>query len=81
MVMLSDLPSPGYMYWYCLTLPYLIFAPQDYKELQLGVETQDDMDSWKASFLRAGVYPEKVSDSANGEEVRGKRGKVNIFVH
>ncbi|KAK3884761.1 hypothetical protein Pcinc_011000 [Petrolisthes cinctipes] len=41
---------------------------KDYKELQLGVETQDDMDSWKASFLRAGVYPEKVSDSANGEE-------------
>ncbi|KAK7058712.1 Dynamin-2 [Halocaridina rubra] len=42
---------------------------KDYKELQLGVETQDDMDSWKASFLRAGVYPEKVSDSANGEEI------------
>ncbi|KAK8734306.1 hypothetical protein OTU49_006115 [Cherax quadricarinatus] len=41
---------------------------KDYKELQLGVETQDDMDSWKASFLRAGVYPEKVSDSSNGEE-------------
>ncbi|XP_045595665.1 dynamin isoform X3 [Procambarus clarkii] len=41
---------------------------KDYKELQLGVETQDDMDSWKASFLRAGVYPEKVSDTSNGEE-------------
>lgn len=41
---------------------------KDYKELQLGVETQDDMDSWKASFLRAGVYPEKVSDNSNGEE-------------
>lgn len=26
------------------------------------------MDSWKASFLRAGVYPEKVSDTTNGED-------------
>lgn len=41
---------------------------KDYKELQLGVETQDEMDSWKASFLRAGVYPEKSSESTNGEE-------------
>ncbi|XP_071513989.1 dynamin isoform X4 [Panulirus ornatus] len=45
---------------------------KDYKELQLGIETQDDMDSWKASFLRAGVYPEKVSDSSNGEEGSGE---------
>jgi len=41
---------------------------QDYKQLDLSCETQDDVDSWKASFLRAGVYPEKVSDTANGEE-------------
>jgi len=41
---------------------------KDYKELQLGVETQDEMDSWKASFLRAGVYPEKSSEATNGEE-------------
>ncbi|KAB7508185.1 Dynamin [Armadillidium nasatum] len=32
---------------------------KDYKEIQLAVESQDDVDSWKASFLRAGVYPEK----------------------
>lgn len=41
---------------------------QDYKQLDLSCETQDDVDSWKASFLRAGVYPEKVSDTSNGEE-------------
>ena len=41
---------------------------KDYKEIQLGVESQDDVDSWKASFLRAGVYPEKVSESTSGEE-------------
>lgn len=41
---------------------------QDYKQLELSAETLDDIDSWKASFLRAGVYPEKASDTANGEE-------------
>ena len=42
-----------------------------YKTLDLSCETQDDMDSWKASFLRAGVYPEKQSSEGtvgDGEE-------------
>lgn len=42
---------------------------QDYKQLELSCETQDDVDSWKASFLRAGVYPEKSSDTSNSDEV------------
>lgn len=46
------------------------FFPQDYKQLELSCENQDDVDSWKASFLRAGVYPEKTSEAANGDEVR-----------
>lgn len=41
---------------------------QDYKQLEVSCETVDDIDSWKASFLRAGVYPEKASDTSNGEE-------------
>ncbi|XP_047736526.1 dynamin isoform X2 [Hyalella azteca] len=41
---------------------------KDHKELQLGVESQDELDSWKASFLRAGVYPEKVSEHGSSEE-------------
>ncbi|XP_026324220.1 dynamin isoform X4 [Hyposmocoma kahamanoa] len=41
---------------------------KDYKQLELSCETQDDVDSWKASFLRAGVYPEKTSEAANGDE-------------
>merc|ERR1712106_205897 len=42
---------------------------KDYKTLDLSCETQDDMDSWKASFLRAGVYPEKQSSEGTvGEE-------------
>merc|ERR1719233_2218576 len=41
---------------------------RDAKTLDLSCETQDDVDSWKASFLRAGVYPEKsTSENLNGE--------------
>ncbi|XP_045064037.1 dynamin-1 isoform X14 [Coregonus clupeaformis] len=47
---------------------------KDYRQLELACETQDDIDGWKASFLRAGVYPERVtekegkqSDSGDGE--------------
>jgi len=41
---------------------------KDYKQLDVSCETQDDIESWKASFLRAGVYPEKVSDTSHGDE-------------
>ena len=40
---------------------------KDWKALELSCEGQDDVDSWKASFLRAGVYPEKSSESQNGD--------------
>lgn len=33
---------------------------KDYKQLELGCTNLDEVDAWKASFLRAGVYPEKV---------------------
>lgn len=41
---------------------------RDFKSLDLSCESQDDVDSWKASFLRAGIYPEKAqSDTQNGD--------------
>ncbi|XP_055001533.1 dynamin-1 isoform X1 [Sorex araneus] len=42
---------------------------KDYRQLELACETQEEVDSWKASFLRAGVYPERVGDKekASGE--------------
>merc|ERR1719300_1720156 len=43
---------------------------KDFKTLDLSCETQDDVDSWKASFLRAGVYPEKTGEVMNGDEDR-----------
>ena len=46
---------------------------KDFKTLELSCETQDEIDSWKASFLRAGVYPEKSSEAMNGD------GEVRLF--
>lgn len=46
---------------------FALFNPEgrnvykDYKSLELSCENVDEVDSWKASFLRAGVYPEKES--------------------
>lgn len=59
---------------------FALFNPEgrnvykDYKQLELSCETQDDVDSWKASFLRAGVYPEKSTEQANGE------GEVSLLL-
>ncbi len=32
---------------------------KEHKTLELSVENTDELDTWKASFLRAGVYPER----------------------
>lgn len=37
---------------------------KDLRQIELACDSQEDVDSWKASFLRAGVYPEK-------DQVRG----------
>ncbi|XP_014072341.2 dynamin-3 isoform X1 [Salmo salar] len=34
---------------------------KDYRFLELACSSQEELDSWKASLLRAGVYPEKVT--------------------
>ncbi|KAM6904560.1 dynamin-2 isoform 2-T2 [Xenentodon cancila] len=39
---------------------------KDLRQIELACDSQDDVDSWKASFLRAGVYPEK--DPVENEE-------------
>ncbi|XP_037036298.1 dynamin isoform X4 [Bradysia coprophila] len=53
---------------------FALFNPEgrnvykDYKQLELSCENVDEVDSWKASFLRAGVYPEKESLAENDED-------------
>ncbi|XP_007550644.1 dynamin 3a isoform X1 [Poecilia formosa] len=39
---------------------------KDYKCLELACNSQEELDSWKASLLRAGVYPER--DAAEEQE-------------
>ncbi|KAK2916742.1 hypothetical protein Q8A67_001116 [Cirrhinus molitorella] len=39
---------------------------KDLRQIELACDSQEDVDSWKASFLRAGVYPEK--DQVESEE-------------
>ncbi|KAM3597229.1 uncharacterized protein V6R79_001616 [Siganus canaliculatus] len=39
---------------------------KDLRQVELACDSQEDVDSWKASFLRAGVYPEK--DQTEAEE-------------
>jgi len=34
---------------------------KDYKQLELSAPTQEEVEAWKASFLRAGIYMEKES--------------------
>lgn len=51
---------------------------KDFKNLELSCESQEEVDSWKASFLRAGVYLDKTSSttnsSADGEFDGGSSG-------
>ncbi|GAA6086989.1 dynamin-3 isoform X1, partial [Tachysurus ichikawai] len=39
---------------------------KDLRQIELACDSQEDVDSWKASFLRAGVYPEK--DQADADD-------------
>lgn len=39
--------------------PYFRNIYKDYKQLELSANNADEVENWKAAFLRAGVYPEK----------------------
>lgn len=44
----------------CLSFVYVYRnVYKDLRQVELACDSQEDVDSWKASFLRAGVYPEK----------------------
>ncbi|XP_034402569.1 dynamin-1a isoform X1 [Cyclopterus lumpus] len=52
---------------------------KDYRQLELACETQEDIDAWKASFLRAGVYPERVTDKEGKSDGSDENGSDNIM--
>ncbi|XP_041838089.1 dynamin-2 isoform X2 [Melanotaenia boesemani] len=49
---------------------------KDLRQVELACDTQEDVDSWKASFLRAGVYPEK--DQSENEEALNPSDTVSM---
>ncbi|XP_061736533.1 dynamin-2-like isoform X3 [Nerophis ophidion] len=49
---------------------------KDLRQIELACDTQDDVDSWKASFLRAGVYPEK--DQPENEDAMNQSDTVSM---
>jgi hypothetical protein len=40
---------------------------KDFKQLEVSCNNQEDVDSWKASFLRAGVMPEREKNQSEIE--------------
>ncbi|XP_052454690.1 dynamin-1-like [Carassius gibelio] len=52
---------------------------KDYRQLELACETQEDVDGWKASFLRAGVYPERVVEKEKSDA--GDENGSDNFMH
>ncbi|KAM7368937.1 hypothetical protein PAMP_013239 [Pampus punctatissimus] len=53
---------------------------KDYRQLELACESQEDIDAWKASFLRAGVYPERVTPSSPQSDGGDENGS-DSFMH
>uniref|UniRef100_A0A669BSN9 Dynamin-2 n=1 Tax=Oreochromis niloticus TaxID=8128 RepID=A0A669BSN9_ORENI len=49
---------------------------KDLRQIELACDTQEDVDSWKASFLRAGVYPEK--DQTENEDAMNPSDTVSM---
>ncbi|XP_016519704.1 dynamin-1-like isoform X1 [Poecilia formosa] len=51
---------------------------KDYRQLELASESQEEVDSWKASFLRAGVYPER---SVDKDKVEAEESSSDGQIH
>nr|XP_044613529.1 dynamin-3 isoform X6 [Equus asinus] len=50
---------------------------KDYRFLELACDSQEDVDSWKASLLRAGVYPDK--SLGNNKTESDENGQAENF--
>ncbi|XP_030853444.1 dynamin-1 isoform X3 [Strongylocentrotus purpuratus] len=51
---------------------------KDHKTLELSCQTSEEVDSWKASFLRAGVYPERNKENDEDDEQRAGDNTVSM---
>jgi len=51
---------------------------KEHKTLELSVDNAEELDTWKASFLRAGVYPEREQAQEDSQVIK-KKQKINIL--
>jgi len=51
---------------------------KEHKNLELSVDNSEELDTWKASFLRAGVYPEREQPPEDPQVIK-KNETINIF--
>jgi len=78
---LKDLES-GFMSrrsYFAIFNPDLRNLLKDFKQLELSAESSEVVDNWKASLLRAGVFPER-DTSEDGDENMGELGNVDPLV-
>ncbi|KAJ8346806.1 hypothetical protein SKAU_G00282070 [Synaphobranchus kaupii] len=52
---------------------------KDYRQLELACESQEEIDGWKASFMRAGVYPERITEKEKSDT--GEENGSDGFMH
>lgn len=52
---------------------------KEHKNLELSVDNTEELDTWKASFLRAGVYPER--EQRQEETQVSQRAAQRLFAH
>lgn len=52
---------------------------KEYKQLELSSQSPEDVEQWKASFLRAGVYPERIiaADTVVDTQMRDEIGSTD----
>ncbi|XP_064165434.1 dynamin-1a isoform X4 [Anguilla rostrata] len=53
---------------------------KDYRQLELACESQEEVDGWKASFMRAGVYPERITEKEKQSDT-GEENGSDGFMH
>lgn len=68
-------------FWRRLTMLHWICRNvyKDYKCLELACNSLEELDSWKASLLQAGVYPEKVTVSTLTPNATKPWPKLHLF--
>jgi dynamin GTPase len=52
---------------------------KEHKTLELSVDNSEELDTWKASFLRAGVYPEREQPPEDPQVITKNKKTMKIL--